>query len=535
MTSRSLARGRIALAVGGVALLAPLLGSTGSWASVTDAEAVSVSSAEVPGNRDSREPDVSGDGRFVAFASDASNLTSGDDNAATDIFLRDTRNGTTRMVSRATADASGFSRLPSVSDNGRFVAFVSDASNLVPNDVNRDEGAFLKDMSTGAITRVGFGGGQWVKLSGGGRYAAVDVGPAYGTYRYDRVTRGVAFVGLTEQPDISATGRFVVGLGHDNDVPQVLFTDMETGTTRDLLDSAPDAWTPHQNFEAPVISRSGRYVAFMTDATGLVSSDGARNDDVYLVDTADDTFHRLTPEFSEGFDPEVIGMGSVALSGNGRVVAFNVFDTRSDSAEALTLDRVTGLVSDRGGSGFQFNPSSLSSTGTRIAYEGASAEILLGSVRQCTISGTNGDDVLVGTNGPDVICGRGGDDVIEGRNGVDILSGGPGFDTVSFSRANSDVRVHLRFYQSNGSGVDELYGFQQVDGSPFDDTLRGSAGPDTLRGLGGDDRLLGNEGDDLLFGGAGSDFLWGAQDADLCDGGSGTDSESQCETLVSVP
>jgi Ca2+-binding RTX toxin-like protein len=526
-----MSRQQMTIGLGSAVALMATAGVSPSWGVVHDTSRVSVSSAEVAGNGPSSEPDISGSGRYVVFTSNAPNLTPGDDNAAADIFLRDTVAGTTRIVSRAGADASGYSRLPSVSDDGRYVAFLSKASNLVPADSD-DEDGFLKDMVTGDIQRLDFGN-QWVRMSAGGRYVALGAGEAYGAFRYDRVTGQTEEVSYSDQPDISATGRYVAGLSLDPADPGILFTDMDTGATRNLFDAAPAGWAPGHSLQAPVISRSGRYVAFITDATGLVGSDTARNDDVYLVDTQTNTFQRLTDEFSQGTTSAWNRIDDLALSGNGRVLSFELFDARSDSEAVVTLDRVTGLVS--GIVFYTASPPSLTTTGTRVAYQSVEDQVEVASVAQCTISGTDGDDVLVGTNGADVICGRGGDDVVEGRNGADVLAGGPGFDTLSFAHANSDVAVSLRFYQSVGTGVDEVYGFQRVDGTPFDDTLRGGPWPDTLRGLGGNDRLLGTEANDRLYGGAGDDFLWGAIGRDFCDGGSGTDTQSTCETITNIP
>src|SRR5436190_5848928 len=94
---------------------------------------VSVSSAGAQGNDDSFEPAISADGRFVAFSSDATNLVGGDTNGTSDIFVRDRRTHKTRRVSVSSAGAQGNdgSFSPSISADGRFVAFASDATNLV--------------------------------------------------------------------------------------------------------------------------------------------------------------------------------------------------------------------------------------------------------------------------------------------------------------------------------------------------------------------------------------------------------------------
>lgn len=178
------------------------------------------------------------------------------------------------------------------------------------------------------------------------------------------------------------------------------------------------------------------------------------------------------------------------------------------------------------------------------AAGGRQAELL-----QClwaipTLAGTHGDDVLVGTHGDDVIVGLGGNDVIEGGDGSDLICGGAGNDritpgigffesdgvsgdggddlivagpthtTVVYVDAPAPVSVDLEAGVATGWGTDTLVGVGSVVGSPYDDTIRGSAAPNCLEGLDGEDVLVGLGDDDCLYGGAGSDAL---------DGGSGTD------------
>ena len=114
------------------------------------------SEASVGGNKASFAPDVSATGRYVVFASDATNLVAGDTNGKRDVFLRDLQTGTTRLVSRGIngAKGNGPSYFPSVSNDGRYVAFMSDATNLVPGDTNGVTDAFRTDLSTGKTIRV---------------------------------------------------------------------------------------------------------------------------------------------------------------------------------------------------------------------------------------------------------------------------------------------------------------------------------------------------------------------------------------------
>src|SRR5439155_7441870 len=93
---------------------------------------------------------LSADGRLVAFQSDATNLVVGDTNGATDVFVRDRQTGMTARVSVASdgTQANNVSSYPALSADGRFVAFQSDATNLVAGDTNGTTDVFVHDRPT---------------------------------------------------------------------------------------------------------------------------------------------------------------------------------------------------------------------------------------------------------------------------------------------------------------------------------------------------------------------------------------------------
>jgi Tol biopolymer transport system component len=92
-------------------------------------------------------PAISADGRFVAFRSDASNLVPGDTNGQADVFVRDRQTGKTELVSVSTsgAQANGPSSSPAISADGRFVTFLSFATDLVPGDTNSRFDVFVAE------------------------------------------------------------------------------------------------------------------------------------------------------------------------------------------------------------------------------------------------------------------------------------------------------------------------------------------------------------------------------------------------------
>lgn len=117
---------------------------------------VSVSTGGAYGNDDSYGVSISDDGLVIAFTSDADNLVAGDSNAASDIFVRDLAAGTTERISVSTAglEANGDSYSASVSGDGRYVVFTSDASNLTTGDTNGAADIFLHDRTTGTTERL---------------------------------------------------------------------------------------------------------------------------------------------------------------------------------------------------------------------------------------------------------------------------------------------------------------------------------------------------------------------------------------------
>ncbi len=158
------------------------------------------------------------------------------------------------------------------------------------------------------------------------------------------------------------------------------------------------------------------------------------------------------------------------------------------------------------------------------------------------INGNDGNNMLTGEDGIDRLTGNAGDDTLDGGAGDDILSGGAGsdrfiggagadthlgssgVDTVDYSGSTSRVELDLTTGGTVGDAAGDTYNsIESVDGTDFNDILRGGSASDTLRGGDGVDRLFGNGGFDVLDGGAGDDILSGGDDADTFIGGLGAD------------
>lgn len=282
---------------------------------------VSVNSAGAEGNGDSFSPSVSADGRYVAFQSNASNLVSGDTNGTADIFVKDRQTGQTSRVSVATggAQASGASWTPSISGDGRFVAFCSNGPNLVNGDTNDCWDIFVHDRQTGATSRV--------SNATGGVQADADSG----------------------SPAISSDGRFVAfaswagNLRSAISLPsQEIYThDRLTGQTS-LVTASPDGTEGNGNSSAPAISSDGRYVAFQSWADNLVSGDNNGYWDVFVRDRQTGrTF--CASQVSGGVQGDR-DSDQPALSGDGQTVAFVSWATNLVSGDTNAVTDVFAHV-----------------------------------------------------------------------------------------------------------------------------------------------------------------------------------------------
>ena len=191
---------------------------------------VSVDSAGDEGNSASTESVLSADGRYVAFEADATNLVAGDANAKSDIFVHDRDTGETTRVSvdSAGAEATDTSNYPALSADGRYVAFTSLATDLVAADTNASRDIFVHDRTTGETTRVsvdsagaeGNGVSNYPSISADGRYVAFysastdlvagDTNAAGDVFVHDRNTGTTARVSVDDngtEGDFGSWGR----------------------------------------------------------------------------------------------------------------------------------------------------------------------------------------------------------------------------------------------------------------------------------------------------------------------------------------
>jgi Tol biopolymer transport system component len=325
-----------AVSVGAVAFaLAAAGASVASAHPPGTTDRVSVSTAGAAGDDDSQLAAVSGDGRFVAFRSLASTLVPGDTNGVGDVFVHDRSTGVTERVSvdsrerQAVGDQGGVLDTnfgpPAISGDGRYVVFASSAPNLVKSDRNQVADIFVRDRAAGTTERVSVAG------------------------------RKTEANGESSHPAISPDGRFVafgsladnLVAGDTNFAPDVFLVDRQAGTVERVSLSSTGEQADNTS-DGPAVSADGRFVAFASTASNLVPDDTDDASDVFVRDRQGGT----TESISIVSPPEGLGAhsGSAAISADGRYVAFDSWEPdlvpgdANNSFDVFVRDRATGVL-----------------------------------------------------------------------------------------------------------------------------------------------------------------------------------------------
>lgn len=279
-------------------------------------ERISVSTAgdESDGDSELLYSAVSRDGRYSAFMSDATNLVSGDTNGLRDVFWHDAVTGTTTRVSVANGgvqvtDGDSGNSL-SISANGRYVVFESDSAELVVGDTNGVGDIFLFDTQTETIERISVDSSE----------AQVD-----GQSRYPRVSEDGRYV-------VFDSGATNLVAGDTNGVFDVFLRDRTLGNTTKistgLLDAEGDGAST-----LPHISPNGRYIVFSSAATNLVSGDTNGFMDVFWYDTQTDTMELITVDSNEVQSNAHVLNANAFVSEDGRYVVYQAEATNLVSGD----------------------------------------------------------------------------------------------------------------------------------------------------------------------------------------------------------
>lgn len=457
---------------------------------------VSVASDGTQGNYYSYQPSITNDGRYIAFVSYANNLVPEDTNETDDIFLRDRLEGSTIRVNVTNEgeQANALSYQPAITGDGRYITFTSFADNLVPGDTNNSFDVFVRDLQTGTISIVSIASDGTLGNAGSGA------------------------------PAISSDGRYVAfSSSADNLVPgdtnnssDIFVHDLQTGTT-ELISSFPDFEGFPSSSSSPTISGDGRYVAF------TYYSDYTEAEQIYLYDrqTGENKLisapvGNISAQYDSSRDPVITEDGryiafqswSDVLIEGGNIYASNIFvydqDTGTNSLVSVSSDGTQGDWT------YSYNPS-ISNDGRYVAfisdgdylvpekdnlYQGIFVHDRESATTSLVSLANDGDTGLIIQDYSSAISG-------DGR----YLA----FESDLSTLVPGDTNNMADIFLENLVAEDEI---SQINGTPRRDELIGTDLPQIIKGFQSNDRLEGNGGDDLLIGGPGNDHLFGGSGRD---------------------
>ena len=391
----------------------------------------SVNTSGIKSNGSSYAPSISGNGQFIAFHSRATNLATSDSDTSDDIYVRDLINETTTLVTVNTAGmkANGASQYPSISDDGRLIAFQTRANNLSPFDLSSDNDVYVRDLMTGATALVSLstdgvkanGGSYAPAISGNGEFIAFssngtnltqnDSDRAYDIFRRDLLNNktilvstnsdGIKGNSLSRDPSISNDGRFISFesysrnlVGDDtNYLRDVFVKDVHLGETRRASTTSEGGQSNGDSFRAS-ISGNGEFIAFVSRATNLPGGGSKDYSDyqVYLSvptnkapEIADQAFN--IPENSEAVfavqasDPDDGDSLTCAITGGADAALFTI----NPMTGLLSFDDAADFESplDSGGD----NQYDLEITVSDLENEQDSANITVNVLNQPSITG----------------------------------------------------------------------------------------------------------------------------------------------------
>ncbi|HVM11483.1 MAG TPA: hypothetical protein VM638_03270, partial [Actinomycetota bacterium] len=425
-----------------VALVAaPVAAAEGPVTRPGASERVSVGLEGTDPDASSSAPVISGNGRLVAFTSDATNLVTGDTNGTQDVFVHDRVTGRTERASVASsgAEADGLSADPEISADGRFVAFTSAASNLVPEDTNGTYDVFVRDLVLGTTERVSVGadgaqspeGANDATINADGRYvgfssSSTNLVPgdtngwgdafvrdrlAETTFRVSLGTGGVEANLGGGDPDLSPDGGHVAFTsistnldGVDGSVGGDIFVrDLAADRTR-LVSVGHDGSPANEQSAVPAVSADGRFVVFRSRASNLVPGDRNTIHDFFVRDVEAGRTERVSVS-SAGASGEGVwtGIPAPVITPDGRHVAFSTISPglvpgdENQNLDVFVHDRVVGsteIVTIRaGGAQAHGTKASISDDGRHVGFLSDHGGIVPGDANDSA-------DVFVRDRGP---------------------------------------------------------------------------------------------------------------------------------------
>lgn len=351
----------------GACLLGILIAPAPAWADGVFLVSESYSPGRT-GNFLSGRAEISGDGLYVVFESKAYNLITGDTNGTWDVFVYEVSTGELQRVSLTDSgeQGAGASRLPSISDDGRYVAFLSWAYNLVPGDDNSAPDVFVRDLVAETTQRVSV-------HSAGTQASDWSWGPA--------ISGDGAIVAFTSWADNLVDN-------DNNAIGDAFVHDLVTGqTARISVDSSGVEGNDYSGGKGLSLSQDGRFVAFCSLADNLVADDDNNSWDVFVRDRLLSTTERVSTDSTgiEGSDHSWYP----SISADGRYVAFwssagnLVPDDTNDADDVFVHDRQTGVTErvsvdsagDQGNDHSRYP--SISADGLWVAFQSTAADLVV--------------------------------------------------------------------------------------------------------------------------------------------------------------
>ncbi len=323
----------------------------------------SVSSSGIEANGDSKQSVVSGNGRYIAFTSNATNLVDNDTNGVSDIFLRDRIKGITRRISVASdgTQANQNSFNPSISADGRFITFISDADNLVSGDNNKLADVFLYDTTNDIVKQISpprealppftptptsspvVSSALSASISPNGRYIAFSLlnfssaKTAIVEYNRDDIYVYDYDTGITKNITSATPGgkhnNFFIAndgtvvydkrqsINYSVSRPSASFIYNPQTQTTTLIAGLPQQLFQGLNTEVNSITSDGKFAVVNSELNNLVREDTNNAADIFVYDIANKTFRLASTNSNskQGNSSSFLG----AISGNGRFLAFS--------------------------------------------------------------------------------------------------------------------------------------------------------------------------------------------------------------------
>jgi Tol biopolymer transport system component len=450
---------------------------------------ISLDSNGKEGNSHSYQPSISADGQWVTFLSDATNLVSSDSNSSTDVFLHNLQTGVTRLLS---VDASGNQKsgnffAPSISGDGRAVAFHSDATDLVTSDTQGQMDVFVRDIPPtfrmNPVTVMEGNEGSTNVTFTASLSGARDYPVSVSYIVVDDTAKFSSDYGLVLDNSIWGNqGRLVFLPGQTTASFSIpIFGDRQVEMDETFL----------VKFFDPINAELEA-----NQVVGKILNDDVPNLSINNVTQLEGTSTSISTTFEFTVSLDAPSPNPVAITyytSSGTAIAGsdyaatngNLFFNPGETSQTIRVTAVTdaSIEADE-----TFFVNLVSPTHAAIAVSRGTGTILNDDVPIVLLEGTNGNDTLTGDNFANTINGKAGEDILYGNDGNDTISGGAGNDIA---------------YGGNGNDV--------INGNSENDTLYGGNGNDQINGGSQDDLLVGGVGADTLLGGTGSDrYLYSA-------------------------